>query len=100
MRKLSEIFRIAMQYHVDHSHAGDNYYMCFAVNNAYRNDNIAREEAHAATTFAQKLVEEVRTQGVIVLASALGTRFNLKNTRIAAAQVWQAVVDKLEEDGK
>lgn len=100
MRKLSEIFRIAMQYHVDHSHAGDNNYMCFAVSNACRNGDISREEAHAANTFAQKLIEEVRTQGVIVLASALGTRFNLEDTRTAAAQVWRAVVDKLEEDGK
>ena len=111
MRKLSKIIRTAMKFHADHSADGHLGYMCNAFDRACYAGTLTQDEANTGIDFAMSMVRELDNKPyntgsphfAKTLASAIGgagvqyDRYSDLSAK--AAQVWEAVVDKLEYDG-
>ena len=111
MRKLSEIIRTAMKFHAYHSADGSLRYMCNAFDRACNEGTLTQDEANTGIEFAMSMVRELDNKPyntdsphfAKTLGSAIGgagVRYDRYNDlNVKAAQVWEAVVDKLEYDG-
>lgn len=111
MRKLSEIIRTAMKLHADHSTDGCLRYMCNAFDRACNEGTLTQDEANTGIEFAMSMVRELdnkpyntgKPSFAKTLAGAIssaGVQYDgYSELSVKAAQVWEAVVDKLEYDG-
>ena len=100
MRKLSEILRIATQFHTLWVEEETGIFMCYALEIAEQKEAITKEESIRAQQACMKLVRSI-DKTMFTLRGSLVAKFNLNplNTHTVYL-VYEAWIDKLESQGK